>query len=367
MELYFMKYNNTISFYFFIVLYMSTLYFSPELTAWSIFYEAWVVVFLICITLYWIKRYRFFLWRFLILAFWVLCFEILTSSLWLVEHLWSWSYINGDISIIMTFAWTSIIMWSKFVYDNLFSQKTLFKEFSFVILISSFLWLGNLLILKYIWVFSYSIDMSNLIQNGILIFWRPLEALLYFPTFILCSYSFYKYWELAMYNKHIFKSYKINFLKDFGISIITLILIWYVLHPMIYTEASVNYVYITWALLFVLFITNISIEYINQMPQFIKFLWATSIFSSFWILILSYFVGNGWIVLSESTRNVYSDITFTIPWLSITDVEVVWVIILSYFLISIIRYFKVVTDNKKIVLDEKDMTFQWWKSLIENK
>ena len=82
-----------------------------------------------------------------------------------------------------------------------------------------------LMFLRDIGVFSYSSALLPLLQNGVLIFGRPLEAIVYIPVFIFTVYSFYKYWELAMYDKSLFANYTISLKKDIIISAITILLI----------------------------------------------------------------------------------------------------------------------------------------------
>lgn len=342
-------------------------YFSPELTTGSIYFEIWLLVFLIAILIYWFKNYRFFLWRFFALVFWVFCFESLTWALWINSNLWNYAYVHNDISWIMPFAWASIIIFFKFIFDKFCAKWNILREFIFVILNSSIFWLLFLIYLKTIWVFSYSLEMQEIIKSWITIFWRPLEAIIYFPTFIFVVFSFYKYWELAMFDKKLFQNYKINFWKDIIIAILSITLIWYLMHPLLITDNILNYFYLIFSFIIVLVITNIVVNLWKDFPLFIRFLAGSTIFTIFWTIVFNFFVSNKLIILSKSILNTYTSKTVKIPYMEITDVEWAWIFVFSYLVIAIVKYFKVINENENIVLDEKNMTFKGWKSLINNE
>jgi len=207
--------------------------------------------------------------------------------------------------------------------------------------------------------------MQDIISSWITVFWRPLESIIYFPTFIFVVFSFYKYWELAMFDKKLFKKYKINFSKDILLAIISIFSIWYIIHPLLITSNYINYFLISTFFVLILMITNILINIVNDVPLFIRFISGSFIFTSMWIFLLSFFVKYNLIEFSTSIKNTYTNNTFTIPYTNITDVECIAVLLFSYLLISMVKYFKIVTDNKKIILDEKNMTFKWWKDLLK--
>lgn len=339
-------------------------YFDPSLTTQSIVYEIWLFIFLIWIFVYWIKNYRFFVWRFIALVFWVFFFELLTSSFWQIEHLWKYSYINWDVSIIMTLSWVSLIFFARFIYDVYVKKQNIFKEILSVVILASIFWLINLILLKSLWIFSYSTLTQELVLNWITVFNRPLEAIIYFPVFIFISYSFFKYFEIAIYNKYIFDNYKINFKKDIFITIINILLIWYLLHPMMIFSQNIYFILLIICVIFWLFLTNIIISKSKKMPLFIKFLWAGSLFSMYLSVIISYFLWKDLLKFHEITKNTYTSLTFTMPNLNFTDAEFVWIFIFSYLLIATTKFIKIITDNKNLELDDWNMTFRWWKSLF---
>lgn len=342
-------------------------YFLSELTTQSIYFEIWLFLFSLLILIYWIKNYRFFLWRYFALFFWVFLFEILTSSLWLIEHLWILSYINGDVSIIMSILWTNMIVWARFGYDKLYKTSTLKTEYAFVVIVSTLLWLSLVSWLKIIWVFSYSKEMLQVVESWILIFGKPLEAIIYFPIFIFTVYSFYKYWELAMFDKKLFENYAISFGKDILIAIGVIIGLWYLLHPLLIVKNTMDYAYLILSFIIILILTNGIILLIKHMSLFIRFLFWSIFFTTASSIILNYFLVNHLVVLSESMKNTYTNKTIFIPGLQITDSEFAGLVILSYLIIAVVKYFKIVTDSKDIILDEKKMTFSWWKSLFMGK
>lgn len=315
--------------------------------------------------MYWLRNYRFFLWRFFALLFWVLCFESLTWALWINNNLWSYSYIYNDVSWIMTLTWSSMIMLFKFIFDRFCQKWNLLREFLFVIIFSSITGLSLLIYLKNIWVFSYSSEMQQIVSSWFTIFWRPLEALLYFPVFIFTVYSFYKYWELAMYNKNLFKSYKINYWKDLIIGGITIALIWYLMHPLLETNNVLNYLFLLFSLILILIVTNYVINVWRNLHLFIRFLLGSFVYAIWSLIVLQLFLSNKLISFSQSILNTFAWETPSIEYITIADVGWGWVLVLAYFIISIVKYFKIVSLNKDIVLDEKRMTFKGWESFYK--
>jgi len=356
-------------------------YFSWQLTTWAMYFEIALAVFLIFLFVFWIKNYKFFIWRFFALAFWVFAFEWLTWALWINSNLWSYAYIHNDISWIMTLTWASLIMFSKFIFDK-FKKKipcifnntkvskmknySILKEFIFVTIFSSIFWLLLVIYLKYIWVFAYSPEMQDIVKSWITIFGRPLEAIIYFPVFIFTVFSFYKYWELAMYNKDLFNSYNIKFGKDILISVIVISLIWYLIHPILLVNNMFIYILLLVWFIINLLLTWFVISKFNETSLFVRFISWTFIFTSIGSIILSLFVWAGLIEFSQSILNTYTDKTITLPYLKITDVEFIWILLFSYLIVSIIKYFKVITDNKEMKLKDNKMTFKWFKSLFTN-
>jgi len=357
-------------------------YFSRALTNSSMYFEIVLAILLVWIFIYWVKNYKFFAWRFFALAFWVFAFEWITWALWINSNLWQYAYLHNDISWVMTLTWTSLIFISKFIYDkyrksipcilkftklkNIKNFKLL-KEFIFVTIFSSILWLLLIILLKSIWVFSYSPEMLEVVNSWTIIFWRPLEALVYFPVFIFTVYSFYKYWELAIYNKSVFNTYSISIWKDVSISIIVIFLIWYLINPLLNFPNFFAYFSLTLAFLLVLLFTNLLISIVKDTPLFIRFISGSFIFTTIWTFIISLYVKYWIISFSDSIKNTYTDKTFTIPYTEITDVEWVWLLLFSYLMIAVVKYFKVITDNKEIKLVDKKITFKWYKSLFTNQ
>lgn len=75
--------------------------------------------------------------------------------------------------------------------------------------------------------------MKEIIRGGTTLLGRPLEALIYFPTFVFVTYSFYKYWELAMYNKLYFLNYSIRPTRDIAIALGPILAMGYHMHPLL--------------------------------------------------------------------------------------------------------------------------------------
>ncbi|MDQ7023002.1 MAG: hypothetical protein Q9M97_05750 [Candidatus Gracilibacteria bacterium] len=244
----------------------------------------------------------------------------------------------------------------------------LIKEFVFVTILSSILGLLLLIYLKNIGVFSYGKEMQEVINSGITVFGRPLEAIIYFPVFVFTTFSFYKYWELAMQDKKLFDDYKINFSKDILISLIIISLIGYLIHPILLVENIFIYILLLIGFVINLIITGGIISKFIDLTLFMRFISGTFIFTTIGSFILSFFVKYGYINFSESIKDTYTVNTIQMPLANgITDVEVLRVLLFSYLMVAIIKYFKIITDNKEIKISNKNMTFKGFKSLFINK
>ncbi len=358
-------------------------YFNPELTNSVMYFEIFLVIFLVWLFIFWIKNYKFFAWKFFALSFWVFAFEWITGSLWINEHLWNYAYIHNDISWVMTLTWASIIMFSKFIFDKFWEKIPcilkytklkksknfkLIKEFIFVTIFSSILWLLLLTYLKNIWVFSYWKEILEIVKSWITVFWRPLEAIVYFPVFIFIVFSFYKYWELAMQDKNLFNDYKINFSKDILISVIVIFLIWYLMHPVFIVKNIFIYILLLVWFIINLLITWVIISKFVELSLFVRFISGTFIFTTIWSFILSFFVKYWYLDFSQSIKNTYTVNTIQMPLVNwITDVEWWGILLFSYLMVAIIKYFKIITDNKEIKISNKNMTFKGFKSLFINQ
>ena len=345
---------------------MTFSYFSPELIPSAWYFEIVMWILLIGVLWYGVSHYRFFLWRFFALAFWVFCFEWLTWALWNNAHLGNYAYIHNDVSWVLTLTWSICIFIAKFSYDKGIQYKTLLKEFLIVTLGSSVLMSFVLMFLRDIGVFSYSSALLPLVQNGVLIFGRPLEAIVYIPVFVFTVYSFYKYWELAMYDKSLFANYTISLKKDIIISAITILLIWYLMHPLLETSIVSSFLLV---FLYVvgLILTSFIVNSIKGAPLFQRYMGGMFIFSVFAMVVTSLMMTNWMITLAQSVRDTHTINTIVIPWFAFTDVEFVGIVLFSCLMIAMVKYFKIITDNKAILLDEKKMTFRWWRSLVMSK
>lgn len=338
-------------------------YFSRELTQQALVFEIFAGISLLCIIYYGVKHYRFFFWRFFALAFGVFCFEGLTWAMWNNAHLGNLAYIHNDVSWVMTLIWTGLIFLNKFLYESICQSKTLIKEFAYVTLGSSILWWITLTILKMIDIFSYSITMESYVSSSVNIFWIPVEAIIYFPVFIFTSYTFYKYWELAMYDRHLFSHYSISLKKDIVISACTILLIGYLMHPLLQMTLWSTFVLVIVYLVGLMF-TSFMVGQIKDVPLFQRYIAGIFVLSMFGMIIVSLMMDHSMISLSQSIKDTHTVNTVLVPWLSISDVEFVGIVLFSCLLIAIVRYFKIVTDNSNIKLDDKKMTFQGWKSLL---
>ncbi|GAB0174957.1 MAG: hypothetical protein HHAS10_08360 [Candidatus Altimarinota bacterium] len=343
---------------------MNTLYFSPYLTQLSVYFLIITSIIFLFVVSYGLKYYRYFFWRFSALLIGVLFFEFLTSSLWVTAHLGTYGYLNGDVSLVLSFFWASLIFSSRILFDKIFLKKTLLLELGFVLGITTIFGLLTITLLKEIEVFSYSKEMQEIVQSGITLFGRPLEALIYFPTFVFVTYSFYKYWELAMYNKLYFLNYSIRPTRDIFIVLGSVIAIGYLMHPLLVSNNFYTYPLLCFGALIFLIIVNFTIASATHFSLFIRYVFGTLLFSVFFGSLLSYLLGKGWIQISESLKINYTEATFFIPGFHFTDSEAVGIMFFSYLLIAIVKYYKVVFSHKSISIDDSKMTFRGWKSLF---
>ena len=347
-------------------------YFNPGLTIPIMYYEIVLTIFLICIIIFWVRNYKFFLWKFFALCFGVFAFEWITWALWINNHLWIYTYIHNDISFIMTLTWACLIMSFKFLFDIIFKKHSkigynfLIKEFIFVIFFSSIFWIMLLNYLMYIWSFSYWEEIQKIVNSWFLIFGQPLEIIVYFPVFIFITFTFYKYWELAIHNKYLFNNYKISFFKDIFISGTIIFLIWYLIHPILMIHNNFIYILMIIAFIINLAITSFIISIFKWFPLFQRFIAGSFIFTTLWTFILSSSVKYWYISFSQSIINTHTINTIQIPFTYISDVEFSWILLLSFLLIAVTKYFKIITDNKHIEISNNSVSFKWFKSLFSN-
>jgi len=341
-------------------------YFNSELSNSAMYFEIFLTIFLIWIFTFWIKRYKFFGWKFFAL-----------------EHLGKYAYIHNDISWIMTLTWAWVIMFSKMIFDSFklkipcilkftklkkSSKIELVQEFVFVTVFSSILWWLLLIYLKNIWVFSYGKEIQDIANSWITLFWIPIEAIVYFPVFIFTTFSFYKYWELAMQDKTLFDDYKISFWKDVLVSVILISLIWYLIHPIFIAGNFLVYILLIIWFIINLLITWFIISKFRELPLFMRFLSWTFIFTTLWSFILSFFVRYWYLDFSQSVKNTYTINTIHMSLANwITDIEFWWLLLFSYLMVAIVKYFKVITDNEEIKITDENMTFKGFKSLFINQ
>ena len=357
-------------------------YFSRELTTQALQFEVWLFIVLVAMFAYGMANYKFFVWKFLSLAVGVFFFEGISWALWINSNLGESAYIHNDISWVMTLAWASIIMFVKMAYDT-FQKKLpwvlsrtklkklehfeLIKEFTLITVISSVLWWIFVMYLKSIWVFSYSPEIQVLVESGTQVFGRPLEAIVYLPVFIFTVYSFFKYWELAIHNKHLFDDYKVSLSKDILISIITISLIWYLVHPIILIENIFIFILLVIWYVINLLITWFVISKFSDVSLFMRFISWTFIFTTLGSLVISFFVKYWYIDFSQSIKDTYTVNTIQMPYMHITDVEFSGILLFSYLMIAMTKYFKIITDNKQIKIKDTNMTFKGFKSLFINQ
>ncbi|MBC7498028.1 hypothetical protein H7170_00105 [Candidatus Gracilibacteria bacterium] len=110
--------------------------------------------------------------------------------------------------------------------------------------------------------------------------------------------------------------------------------------------------------------TSFMVGQIKDVPLFQRYIAGIFVLSMFGMIIVSLMMDHSMISLSQSIKDTHTVNTVLVPGLSISDVEFVGIVLFSCLLIAIVRYFKIVTDNSNIKLDDKKMTFQGWKSLL---
>ena len=264
----------------------------------------------------------------------------------------------------MTLFWVSIIFSMRFIYDFVCKKKHILKEYFAIVIGSSIFGLITIIILKDIGIFSYSPEMQKIIDAGMSIFGRPIEALVYFPTFIFVVYSFYKYWELAMYNKLYYLDYSIKPSWDIGIAIVIVMLVGYLMHPLLNATSPYSYFGLIISIIFSLLLVNFTISFATHFSLFIRFLIGSIFLSMLVSAFFSFFIEYGYIVLSESLKINYTERTIMIPGFQFTDSEMVGILFFTYLLIANIKYFKSIIRHGNIEMKDCDMTFRGWKSIF---
>ncbi len=340
-------------------------YFNSNLIVPALIFEIIVVFLTIFIIWYGIKNYKFFLWRYVALLFGVFAFEALTGSFWVLNNFWKFAYIHNDLSWIMTLFWTNIIFLAKFIYDKYIKRKTFLNEYLFIVSTTVLIWAIFLSYLKYFWIFDYAPEIK-LILDTFSIFNIPIITFFYFPLFIFVVYTFYKYRELAMYNKYLFQDYSIKVWKDILIVLFTIIILTFLFYPVL--EVSFVWVYaVLIVFIFInLLITSIMISFVKDLSLFVRFLGGSTVFTILTVLVLDWLIKNDYLTFSESILKTHTQKTINMPFTQVSDVEFFAILLFSYLLITMVKFFRIVFSNKNIKLDESNMTFRWFKSLFFN-
>lgn len=224
------------------------------------------------------------------------------------------------------------------------TNKTIKKEFVRITVLATWIWICCELLFVYLWVREYSPEVLAILQDQSMIVYL-IQIIIYFPVFIIVSYSFYKYRQLSLTLDDTNTNYTIERKKDVLLSIGGIALLSYLIHPLvILSHLSIFIVIIVWLLL-VLIITNYLVSFFAWLWLLRRFILWTTISTILWVYFLSLLVTYWHLSFSQSIINTYSQYTFILPGTNIITVVTFGVMIFMALMIAFVKYWKVVRSN----------------------
>lgn len=91
---------------------------------------------------------------------------------------------------------------------------------------------------------------------------------------------------------------------------------------------------------------NILIHSIKNIPLLPRYIIGVSFFATLVTFLLDFFVKNNYINFHQSVYDTHSIKTINFPGMSISDIEFVGIMLFSFLLIAIVKYFKIIFNTK---------------------
>lgn len=291
--------------------------------------------------------------KYFIIMIGVFLFELFTAPMWNNFKLGSWAYIYVDISWILTFGWTSLIMYITFLVDTYFRKSKLSIKFLLYILILTPLVLFFESAAVKLGIRSYSPEVAEVVNNKNIAFLDiPVAGLYYIPVFMTLVISFYKYWEFVLEKKLLIPVNRHHFIRKLLLTFIGVILFELMIEPMVQNVNLPQWAYIyrdvnlvmsgIWVVVVTLVVTTIDtfLIHLNLQQKFIGYLLLTTAVTA---PLEAWFISAGYRLYGPSATANFSgfkSILFHVP------VEVLFAV--PFYLALVIcftKFWDVVIDN----------------------
>jgi len=123
----------------------------------------------------------------------IFIFEAFTSPMWGNPHFGAYGYIFRDVSWVLTFGWTTLLLASKLIIDQLLPRMYEWKRFILtVLLFGIFGFFGEMMVLA-LGMRWYAPEI-NAVLSGLTVLGTPVDTLYYVPVFGALVLGFYQYW-----------------------------------------------------------------------------------------------------------------------------------------------------------------------------
>ena len=210
-----------------------------------IFFEIFILISVA--VLLWIlsKNIKHVWMKFGIMAMGIFIFEFFTHPLWYNYKMGSWAYVYRDVSWILTFGWSILIMVPIELIDNYGKKIAEWKRFFLYLLSGFFLGIIGETIVVNIGIRSYSPEAHEIISDTLIPGLNiPLGALYYIPVFMALVIGFYKYWSFVIDKKLLVPIKKRKWIRDFLIAATGVFLFEVMIEPMVTNTGLPSWSYI---------------------------------------------------------------------------------------------------------------------------
>jgi hypothetical protein len=293
--------------------------------------------------------------KFGVMAMGIFIFEFFTHPLWYNLKMGSWAYVYRDVSWILTFGWSILIMVPIEIIDSLGKKLDEWKRFFLYLLSGLFLGILGETVVVNLGIRWYSPETLEVIAGKFIPFLNiPLASLYYIPVFMALVIGFYKYWSFVIDKKLLVPIKKRRWVRDFIIAFVGVFLFEIMVEAMV-TNArlpSWSYIYrdvsflmtggwiiIIW--LAVSFVDKFFIHF-DLVERFILYIFSATLIT---LPIEALLILNKFRLYGPSSTENFSG--FIIP-LTTIPIEVAFAI--PFYLSLIVafnKYWMYILDNKK--------------------
>lgn len=212
----------------------STCFFDKAVTGQILFFEIFVLLSTVIVLFILSRNVKNVFIKFGIMAMGIFIFEFFTHPLWNNYKMGSWAYLYRDVSWILTFGWSILIIVPVEFIDSYFKTMAEYKRFFLYLLPCLILGLIGETTVVNLGIRSYSPEAHEVISNNFIpILNIPLGSLYYIPAFMVLVICFYKYWVYVIDRRLVVPVKNRRWLRDFLIALSGVVLFEIVVEPMV--------------------------------------------------------------------------------------------------------------------------------------